>query len=503
LILRLLRLLVAGAALAAIAVGIWQLQQATAGLVITRTTLGTTPVTVFRLPGERPAPVVVIAHGFAGSQQLMLPFATTLARNGYLAVTFDFPGHGRNPTPLAGGLTDDASRGTLLLDTLGRVVEWARPQGDGRVALLGHSMASDIVVRYAEAHPQIVATVAVSLFSQGITADSPRNLLVIDGALEPAMLTAEAARIVAMAAGGPPLPRVTYGAFAAGTARRMSLSGGVEHIGVLFSQQSLREALDWLDQAFGHVGSGWQDDRALWLGVLFAGIVGLAWPLSRLLPVAAAAPMGAGLRWRLLLPVAVAPAVLTPLLLWKVPTNFLPILLGDYLVVHFAVYGVMTAIGVLLVRRRRAPVRVRWGALAAAVAAVAAYSILALGLPLDRYVTSFVPTPGRLPLILAMLAGTAPYFIADEWATRGASAPWGGYAVTKLLFAASLLLAVTLNLQRLFFLIIIVPVILIFFIVYGLFSAWAFRRTQHPLVGGLANALAFAWAIAVTFPTVG
>jgi hypothetical protein len=106
-------------------------------------------------------------------------------------------------------------------------------------------------------------------------------------------------------------------------------------------------------------------------------------------------------------------------------------------------------------------------------------------------------------LILAMLAGTAPYFIADEWATRGASAPWGGYAVTKLLFAASLLLAVTLNLQRLFFLIIIVPVILIFFIVYGLFSTWAFGRTQHPLAGGLANALAFAWAIAVTFPTVG
>ena len=72
----------------------------------------------------------------------------------------------------------------------------------------------------------------------------------------------------------------------------------------------------------------------------------------------------------------------------------------------------------------------------------------------------------------------------------------------KLCFLLSLALAIGLNLQRLFFLIIIVPVILIFFLVYGLFSAWAYRRTHDPLVGALANALAFGWAIAVTFPMI-
>jgi len=38
--------------------------------------------------------------------------------------------------------------------------------------------------------------------------------------------------------------------------------------------------------------------------------------------------------------------------------------------------------------------------------------------------------------------------------------------------------------------------------VYGLFSGWAYHRTYHPMVGALANAIAFAWAIAVTFPAV-
>jgi hypothetical protein len=61
-------------------------------------------------------------------------------------------------------------------------------------------------------------------------------------------------------------------------------------------------------------------------------------------------------------------------------------------------------------------------------------------------------------------------------------------------------IAVALDLERLFFLIIIVPIIVLFFIVYGLFSKWSYERTGHPFVAGFANAVAFAWAIGVTFP---
>ena len=61
-------------------------------------------------------------------------------------------------------------------------------------------MASDIVVRYAQAHDDIDATVAVSVFSPVATATSPRNLLIIDGALEPSFLQDEGKRIVTLAA---------------------------------------------------------------------------------------------------------------------------------------------------------------------------------------------------------------------------------------------------------------------------------------------------------------
>ncbi len=76
----------------------------------------------------------------------------------------------------------------------------------------------------------------------------------------------------------------------------------------------------------------------------------------------------------------------------------------------------------------------------------------------------------------------------------------GAYVATKIAFLASLAIAVALDFERLFFLVIIVPVIVLFFLVYGLFSALIYRSTGNPLVAGLSNAIAFAWALGVTFP---
>lgn len=320
------------------------------------------------------------------------------------------------------------------------------------------------------------------------------------------MLTDAGFRIIDAAAMGPARQRVTYGETAQGGGRRFALAEGAEHIGVLYSRDALNETLAWMNETFGRRGAGFIDRRGKWLALLFAGLVGLAFPASRLLPVLSTQPLGAGLGWRRLAPVAIAPAVLTPLILWKLPTDFLPILLGDYLVVHFALYGLLTTAGLALFGNttvgQTRPLPSLAGA-AIAAGALAAYYVLAMGLPIDAYVTSFAPTGIRWPLIAAMFCGTAIYFVADEWLTRGRPGATGGYAFTKLCFLVSLVIAVSLNPQRLFFLIIIVPVILVLFIVYGLVGLWAYSRTGDPRVSALGNAFALAWAIAVTFPVVG
>ena len=113
-----------------------------------------------------------------------------------------------------------------------------------------------------------------------------------------------------------------------------------------------------------------------------------------------------------------------------------------------------------------------------------------------------MPGAARLPLILVMVAGTLLYFLTDEWLTRGEGAARGAYLASKAAFTVSLAIAVALDFERLFFLLIIVPVIVLFFLFFGLISAWVYGRTRHPWVAGLANAVAIAWAIGATFPLV-
>jgi pimeloyl-ACP methyl ester carboxylesterase len=493
-------------AVLALGLSLWNLHAASAGTTEFDTRVGATPVRIYRPSSATLGPVVVIAHGFAGSQQIMQSFALTFARNGYIAVTFDFPGHGRNPVPLTGSITDVNGASRTLLATLTEVANFARSLGDGRIAVLGHSMASDIVIRYAESQPAVTATIAVSMFSPAVTASAPHNLLIVVGSWE-SMLKREALRAVGLTtAPATALPGVTYGQPALGTGRKAVFSPGAEHISVLYNRYSLRESLDWLDRSFAirRTTPPKFDTRGPWILTLIAGVVMLARPLSSLLPKIANLPLGAGLPWRRLWLAMLIPMLLTPLLLRVLPTHFLPVLVGDYLAVHFAAYGLISA-GCLAWMRREtknavAPQPLSPLALVVAAAAIISYQFIGLVVPINTYVTSFYPGYGRIALLIFMLLGTLPFFLSDEWLTRGQQAATGSYLVSKLAFLLSLALAVALDFERLFFLIIIVPVIVLFFLIYGLFSAWSYQRTGHPLVAAIANAIAFAWAISVTFP---
>jgi alpha-beta hydrolase superfamily lysophospholipase len=495
-------------AIGAIVVALVRLRATTEGLRIERTWVGSTPVTIFHPSGAPLGPVVLIAHGFAGSQQLMQPFATTFAQNGYIAVTFDLPGHGRSGVPLTGDITRVEGATQTLVASLKEVEARVRPEGDGRLAVLGHSMATDVVVRFAEGvepgHP-VAATIAVSMFSPAVTADAPRNLLVIVGEHE-GTLRREALRAIGLAT-APEAPRasVTYGDLALGTGRRAAWSASAEHVSVLYSRASMREALAWLDATFGveRTVAPYLDARGGWILLLLGGVVLLARSVAGALPVVTRPARGAGLELRAFALPLLLPAVATPLALRVIPTHVLPVLVGDYLAFHFALYGLLTY-GCLrwVGPRRPASSPVPRGRLAFAAAVMALYVVVVFGGAMDTYVTSFAPSLARAPLILAMLAGTLSFSLADEWVARGPGAPRGAYAATKCAFLLSLGIAVALDVQRLFFLVLIVPVILVFFVLFGAMSRWAYRRTGHPFVGAVASAIGFAWSIGVTFPMI-
>lgn len=486
------RALAAALAVVLVAVSVWHLEAARSGLVEEDFRAGTTPVTVYRLPDAH-GPLVLIAHGFAGSRQLMSAFALDLAQAGYTAVTFDFEGHGRNPVPMSGDIDDVRGTTQRLLAEMERVIAAVEARlGDlDGLALLGHSMATDLIVREEERNDRVATVVAVSMFSEAVTATQPPHLLIITGEWESGL------REFARGALRQIDPQAEEGETvrdpATGTVRRAVVAPSVEHVSVLYSATALREARAWLDVTFGR-DSGAQPPAAIggWIVLMLAGIVLLGWPLAGLLrPVQdRPEPIPAGT----FLAAILVPALATPLLLSLVDTRLLPVLVADYLAAHFLLYGCLA----LVILRLRGVNFGAWAMLP--TLGLVAFGLGVFGLALDHYVASFVPHAERLPIIAAMALGAVPFMLADAVLTEAGHAPFWRRLAARLLIFASLAIAVSLDFKRLFFLIIALPVILGFFLIFGLMGRWVGRRTGTPMAPGIALGLILAWSLGVTFP---
>lgn len=491
------RWIVLALALAGMLLSVWKLEAARAGLEITPLVAGTTPATVYRLPGAGPAPVVVIAHGFAGSRQLMEGFALTLARAGYIAVAYDLAGHGRNPVPMSGDVTVIEGTTQVLMAELRQVSDaaLALPGADGRLALLGHSMASDIVVREAEADARVGAVVAISMFSLAVTPTEPRDLLVVTGEWE-SWLGQEAEKALKLADPAAELGQ-TVGDPLDGTGRRAVLAPGVEHVSVLYSTTTLREARDWLNASFGRDGTGEVPRRGGWIALLLVSAVALGWPMAGAMRRFRATEPPPHLSTRHFLMAVLVPAIAVPLVLWPVDTRFLPVLVADYLAVHFALYGIL-ALGVAAAfggLRRGGTTTV----LALAIP-VAVFGIGLYGGALDRYVAAFFPVAGRVWVVVAMALGAVPFMLSDAVLTEGGRASWWRVLTVRGMALGSLGLAVALDFESLFFLVIILPVILLFFLLFGMVGGWVGRATWRPAAAGIGLGVFLGWALGVTFP---
>jgi pimeloyl-ACP methyl ester carboxylesterase len=218
------------------------------------------------------APGVLVAHGFAGSKQLMLGYGHVLAHAGYAVMLWDFDGHGANPAPLGG--FDGTSLQTNLQVALRALVD--QPEVDAtRLALLGHSMGGSAVLSAGINDVQrFAATIAVSSAGRNVTPQAPRNLQLQVGAWE-GRLIPYAQQLLAQAGG-------TNTQFAAGKAREVVIVPNVEHITILFNQVSHQAALRWLDATFQKQStSQYVDRRMIWY---FLHLVGWLLALSVIAP---------------------------------------------------------------------------------------------------------------------------------------------------------------------------------------------------------------------------
>ncbi len=253
-----------GLALSLIVLSWWGVTSAQAGLVMRSFQSQGVPL-IYLAPQQAQAqsvPGVLVAHGFAGSKQLMLGYGNLLARAGYAVMLWDFEGHGANPRPLQrSDLQPDLN---VALDALLEQSE----VDPTRLALLGHSMGSGVVMSAAINQPdRFAATIAISPTGADVTPEAPRNLQLQAGVLEENFIS-NAERLLAGAGG--PSPNL-----ADGQGRELIIIPRAEHITIVFSSISHRAALRWLNATFNQtVENPYSDRRMLWYGVH-----GLGWLL--------------------------------------------------------------------------------------------------------------------------------------------------------------------------------------------------------------------------------
>lgn len=479
-----------GGAVAALllAVSVAKLEGYRDGIERVAVVAGETPGTLYRLPGSD-GPLVVIAHGFAGSRQLMEAISLTLARSGYAALAFDFQGHGRNPAPMGGDVTSIDGTTVLLVAEIRRVMDagleltgWRGP-----VALVGHSMASDIVVRAGIADARVGPIIAISMFSQAVSADEPRNLLVLTGEWEPG-LRQEALKALRLV---DPSAQEGGTAVSESATRRAVAAPHVEHVGVLYSVTTLRETLDWLDEFFARPQSeGAIAQTGGWIVLLLISIVAVGWSLAALLPDKGRAQP---VLLRPFLVCVVVPALAVPLIATRIDASFLPVLVADYLALHLLLYGGMQLAILWWAGIRPGAPR------AVPMAALLIYGLGAFALALDHYVANFVPHGPRLIVFAGIALGAVPFMLADSMLAEAGHARLWRRVFLRFGILASLALAVWIDFERLMFLVIILPILVLFFVVFGLLGRWVGLRSG-PFPVGLALGVILAWSLAATFP---
>lgn len=452
------------------------------GLIVKDVSAGGLPM-LYIAPADASAPVpgVVIAHGFAGSKQLMLGYAYTLAHAGYATILFDFNGHGANPAPL-----DRDALGRNIATATSQLV--SQPEVDAsRLALIGHSMGSGAVMTAGIGElGRYSAVVAISPTGADVRPDAPANLLLMAGSLEPRFV-ANAESLLEQAGGA-------SDDFAGRRARGLLVVPNAEHITILFRPQSHRAALDWIGRAFGTATpTTYTDTRIVWYGLHLVGwllaVLGLAPFLRSGLGSLNATPTRRRIAG-LFLGGAVATAVVGLLARFTPLSGVLGIQVGGAVALWLLIGGL-----IWLYFNRPVQPPALGGILLGMI--FLAVLVLAFGVMAQRVWVQWWPIPARLWRIPVLSLACLPWFLAAGYSQWGASG-WArlGWALGQaIVFLVGLLITLTLA-PSLGFLVLLMPILPLIFLILAVAAA-AFDRPWPYAIGA---AFFFGWMISVVFP---
>jgi dienelactone hydrolase len=474
---------------------------------------GSIPAQVYLPQGDN-APVVIVAHGFTEDKEIMQSLAYSLICDGFAVITFDFRGHGQNDTDF------DHNR---LQEDMEQVVQFAKNLNENmprsfnggprtvdtkRIAIMGHSMGGGAVVDYALHDPDIDATVPISSVSARVTETLPKNLFIIYAENDPSDLHQAARQMLEASTKQEerPVADTTYGSFSRGTARRLSLVEGTDHITILFSPDAKGQILDWLHQVWELPPRTVEvsDPRLPLLGVLyvvsfllfFCGCYALSWyfpAIAKRTGREVVVNMGA---FAIVCFIAIFIIMLAP------PLSFLPMPFGDHLISYFFVVGVIYFLvasfkgNIDFAHFTAAPARTIFASFALFLLVYVTFGMITTEIWYRQFFTG-----QRLLWAFVMFPLLLPFYLAFEASFKRGNTLVALVASLLGIFIAvgMIVLGVGLGLTDDFIMLILIPMV-IYNVVFQLFSLYVYRLSGNYFTTALFNTMIAAWQYAVLFP---
>ena len=423
---------------------------------------------------------IIIGHGFAGSKEMMRQIAYDVAKAGSNAVLFDFIGHGSNQQKLVNEPTEITGTTQQLVDQLSNTINFIYEKfgDDIKISLIGHSMASDIVVR-ASADKRIKSVVAISPYSTGITQDFPKDLLLISGQFESHLRSHALQMVKTFKPEANENTEYTNG----NIRRKASFIENTGHVSVIYAPQTTKIIIDWLKLE--------NYDRPIWknqIGWILIGMTFIVIGMSRLNTNLANKTILVFKNKKAL--ISVLTATTAALSSGLIEINLLPVYGFERIAIYFGLVGLFTYLFSFDYQITTLKIGFLY-----CLKLILCFGVLCF--LINRYIGSFSLSDNRITAFITLILPITLFSLINEKLIASSSIwiaillrglPIVGFSMLLILFPEQYGLMFTT-----------VLIYILYFIVFGYIGRHQRKKIGHAKVG-LAHGIFLSFAFAATNP---
>ena len=475
-------------------VATFNLIEARSGVRVETQLANETPVIMFTPDKIRSDILVFVAHGFAGSATLMQSIALSVAKTGHRTFTFDFLGHGRHSLPYSGDIMTEKGATRLFVRQTNEVVNYyLKKEKISKAVIIGHSMASDLILRTARLNSNIIGTIGISTYSDMIGRNKPRNVLIVNGMWEPSLRN-KAIEIINSIGVENPQEDTLYGSFHDGSARMITSISSTDHVGILYSNKTQQVINNWINQIIGEKLELVTGDIGIWILLLLSSLFCLFLVFVQNLPNKQRKKNDISFNGCVL--GNLIAATCTPVILSVYSIDLLTFTSHNYLLNHFFLYAIL---GLLFTKGSISSLPFGEFNLSIFTGLVVFFTLIFGGL-VDAYVSTFYLSDTRVAIFFLLLMGSIPIVLYIQLFYQSYNAAVWKASMSKLFLILSLVFAMLLNFDELFLLGYAILLLCAFWIVFAFLAHLLLRKVGSYLSIALANGVALAWTLSTALP---